>query len=72
MTPEQQAELNQCVHRIAQILHQDAEAQSLPMSRLVEIEATVREQLQAHVSPQIGIFLSTKPVLQPQKPISAN
>ena len=62
MTPEAEQELNQCVQRIAQILHQDAQAQGLPMSRLEDIEATVREQVQAHVSPQIGIFLSTKPV----------
>jgi hypothetical protein len=60
MTPEAQQELNQCVQRIAQILHQDAQAQGLPMGRLEEIEATVRKQVQAHVSPQIGIFFSTK------------
>ncbi|UIE35998.1 ISKra4 family transposase [Leptodesmis sichuanensis] len=56
MTPEQQQELEQHVARIAQILHQDAQAQGLPMSSLAEIEATVREQMQVHVSPQIGNF----------------
>ena len=72
MTPEEQQELNQCVHRIAQLLYRDAQAQGLPMSRLAEIEATVREQLQAQVSPQIGIFLSTKQAPQQQEPIGAN
>lgn len=69
MTPEQQQELEQHVARIAQILHQDAQAQGLPMSSLAEIEATVREQMQAHVSPQIGIFLSTKPAPRQSEPM---
>ena len=72
MTPEEQQELNQCVHRIAQLLYRDAEDQGLPMSRLAAIEATVREQLQAQVSLQIGIFLSTQPALQQQERISAH
>jgi hypothetical protein len=66
MTPEEQQELNQCVQRIAEILHQDAQAQGLLMGWLEDIEATVRGQVQAHVSPQIGIFLSTKRV-QPKQ-----
>jgi len=56
MTPEEQKERQQCVHRIAEILHRDAQGQGLPMSRLAEIEAMVREQMQAYVFPQIGIF----------------
>ena len=62
MTPEAQQTLNHHIQQIAQILYQDAQAQGLPMGRLEDIEATVREQMQAHVSPQIGIFLSTRPV----------
>jgi uncharacterized membrane-anchored protein YhcB (DUF1043 family) len=62
MTPDQQQELEQHVAPIAQILHQDAQAQGLPMSSLAEIEATGREQMQAHGSPQIDIFLSTRQV----------
>jgi hypothetical protein len=38
MTPEEYQELDQCVQRIAQILYQDAQAQDLPMSRLIDIE----------------------------------
>ncbi len=70
MTPEQQQELEQHVARIAQILHQDAQAQGLPMSSLAEIEATVREQMQVHVSPQIGIFLSTRSVPRTSEPMN--
>ncbi len=70
MTPEQQQELEQHVARIAQILHQDAQAQGLPMSSLAEIEATVREQMQAHVSPKIGIFLSTRSVRRRSVPMN--
>lgn len=60
MTPEEQQELEQCVQRIAQILHRDAQAQGMPMQRLADIEVTVREQIQTHVAPQLGVFLSTK------------
>uniref|UniRef100_B8HP65 Uncharacterized protein n=1 Tax=Cyanothece sp. (strain PCC 7425 / ATCC 29141) TaxID=395961 RepID=B8HP65_CYAP4 len=67
MTPEAQQQLNQHLQQIAQILYQDAQAQGLPMGRLEDIEVTVREQLQAHVSPQIGIFLSTRQVPPSQR-----
>ncbi len=60
MTPEEEQEFNACATRIAQLLYQDSQSQSLPMNTLVEIEATVRTQLQTHVSPRLGLFLSTK------------
>jgi len=60
MTPEEQRELTICVNRISELLHQDAQSQSLPMNTLAELESTVRQQLQAHVSPQMGLFLSTQ------------
>lgn len=72
MTPEEQQELDQCVDRIAQILHRDAQAQGLPMSRLADIEATVRAQMQTHISPQIGIFLSTKATPPNRESMSEN
>lgn len=62
MSPEQQQELNACVQRLAEILYQDAQAQGLPMGTLVEIESTVRQQLLSQVSPNLGVFLSTKSV----------
>ena len=60
MTPEEEQEFNACVTRISELLYQDSQSQSLPMSTLAEIESTVRTQLQTHVSPQMGLFLSTK------------
>lgn len=60
MSPEEQQELNTCIHRIAELLHQDAQSQKLPMNDLAQIEQTVRQQLQTHVSPELGLFLSTK------------
>jgi len=60
MTPEEQRDLEICVNRISKILHQDAQSKSLPMNTLAELESTVRQQLQAHVSPKMGLFLSTQ------------
>lgn len=65
MTPEAQRDLELCVNRISEILHQDAQTQSLPMDTLAELESTVRQQLQTHVSPKMGLFLSTP--LAPRK-----
>ncbi|MGB7414504.1 MAG: ISKra4 family transposase [Thermosynechococcaceae cyanobacterium] len=56
MTPEAQRDLELCVNRISEILHQDAQTQSLPMDTLAELESTVRQQLQTHVSPKMGPF----------------
>lgn len=60
MTLEEARELNSCVRRISELLYQDAQSQSLPVNTLAEIESTVRTQLQTHVSPQMGLFLSTR------------
>lgn len=56
MTPEEKQELNEHVQAIAKILRK--ESSSHPMTTLGEIESVVREQLQTHVSPQLGLFLS--------------
>ena len=56
MTPEEKQELNEHVQAIAKILRK--EAGERPMTTLGEIESVVREQLQIHVSPQLGVFLS--------------
>ena len=58
MTPQEQKELEQHIRGIAKILYKDASGQS--MESLGEIETVVRSQLQKHVSPQLGIFLSKK------------
>jgi hypothetical protein len=67
MNPDQRATLKAHVREIAKILHEDAKDKGMPVSSLGEIEQTVREQLQRHVSPELGIFLSMKalgPILE--------
>jgi len=56
MTPEEQQELDQHVQAIAKLLYKDADQSR--MTNLGEIEVVIREQLQEHVSPQLGVFLS--------------
>jgi hypothetical protein len=68
MTPEDRQHLDSHLRAIAQILHSDAQTQGLPMDSLEAIEQTVRAQLQAHVAPELGNFLSKQLV---QKPVSA-
>ena len=58
MTPETHQQLDTHVQAIAQILYDDAQANGLPMDSLEDIEHTVRAQLQSHVSPGLGNFLS--------------
>lgn len=58
MSPENQAKMDTHVREIAALLHAGAKAEGLPMATLGEIEQTVRQQLQTHVSPGIGNFLS--------------
>jgi hypothetical protein len=56
MTPEDKLELDQHVQAIAKILYGDADKGR--MTNLGEIEVVIREQLQKHVNPQLGVFLS--------------
>ena len=58
MTPDTHQELDSHVRAIAQILYDDAQANGLPMDSLEDIEHTVRAQLQSHISPRLGNFLS--------------
>lgn len=58
MTPEKQAQMDTHVRAIAALLHADAKAEGMPMATLGEIEQTVRQQMQTHVSSGIGNFLS--------------
>ena len=64
MTPEEKRALDQHVEAIAKILYADADQSQ--MTNLGQIEAGIRAQLQEHVSPQIGVFLSAqRPVPRP-------
>lgn len=63
MTPEEEQAVAYHVRELAKLLYKNADASR--MTSLGEIEATVRDQVQKHVSPEMGVFLS-KPLLVPQ------
>jgi hypothetical protein len=56
MTPEDQQALNEHVQAIAKILYKDADKSQ--MTNLAQIEAMIRSQVQEHVTPKLGVFLS--------------
>ncbi len=56
MTPEQEQALKVHLQAIAQILYDNSEPEA--MKTLEGIELTVRQQIQSHVSPKLGSFLS--------------
>jgi hypothetical protein len=64
MTPAEKVKLDEHVQAIAKILYADAD--NSQMTNLGQIEEGIRAQLQEHVSPQLGVFLSQK--LQEQMP----
>jgi hypothetical protein len=55
MTPEDQAQLQQSIDTIAQILHRNTPAEQL--QTLEGIEQAIRQQTQELVLPQLGVFL---------------
>lgn len=67
MTPEETQRIQECVSEIAAILYKNT-AHSSELSSLEAIETTVRQQMLEHVSPNIALFLSNKPL----KPVKAN
>ncbi len=58
MTPEKEKALKEYIQAIAKILYEETSPEQL--RDLESIEATVRHQVTEYVSPQIGIFLSSK------------
>jgi hypothetical protein len=58
MTPEQTARLQPHLDAIAEILYEDSDPAS--MQTLEAIEQQVRHQIQAHVGPELGRFLSAQ------------
>lgn len=66
MTPEETQRIQECVSEIAAILYKNTD--SWELSSLEAIETTVRQQMLEHVSPNIALFLSNKPL----KPVKAN
>jgi hypothetical protein len=65
MTPEQQQAIQTHVEAISAILYADCEPESL--KTLEDIELAVKERVLTHVTPQIGIFLSTQLAGQKQE-----
>lgn len=55
MEPEQQQALKAHLQAIAKILYDDSDPDA--MQTLEGIEMTVRQKIQAHVSPELGNFL---------------
>lgn len=58
MTPEQEQALKVHLQGIAQILYDESDPAA--MQTLEGIERVVRQQIQAHVSPELGSFLSKR------------
>jgi hypothetical protein len=69
MTPEQQQALAAHLDAIAAILYEDS--RSVEMTDLESIELQVRHQMQQHVGPALGSFLSAKS-LKPKPEKSAD
>jgi hypothetical protein len=65
MTPEQQQAIQTHVEAISAILYADCEPGSL--KTLEDIELAVKERVLTHVTPQIGIFLSSQLAGQKQE-----
>lgn len=58
MTPEQQQNLQEHIKAIAKILYDDTPPEQL--TSLAGIEQAVRSQMQKHVMPSVGVFLSKR------------
>ena len=58
MTPEQEQALQEHVQAIARILYENTPPDQL--KTLGGIEQAVRDQMQKHVMPEVGIFLSQR------------
>jgi hypothetical protein len=58
MTPDQEQSLKQHLQAIAQILYDESDPDT--MKTLEGIEMTLKHQIQTHVSPELGIFLSKR------------
>lgn len=64
MTPAQQQALQEHIQAIAKILYEDTLPEQL--TSLAGIEQAVRSQMQKHVMPEVGVFLSQLPQAQAQ------
>lgn len=60
MTPQEAERLQACVQEIAAILYKNTPGNEV--TTLEGIEKTVRQQMLKHVSPEVALFLSSKPL----------
>jgi hypothetical protein len=58
MTPQQEQALKEHLQAIAKILYDDSDPAT--MQTLEGLEMTLRQQIQTHVSPELGNFLSKR------------
>ena len=58
MTPEKKQALQEHIQAIAKILYEDTSPERL--TSLAAIESAVRSQMQKHVMPEVGVFLSKR------------
>lgn len=59
MTPEQEQALSEHIEAIAKILYEDTQENAPEqLTSLAGIEVAVRSQMQKHVMPEVGVFLS--------------
>ena len=58
MTPDKEEALIAHLKAIAQILYDESDPES--MTTLEGIELSVRRQVQEHISPELGVFLSER------------
>lgn len=65
MNPDQEQTLKAHLQAIAKILYDDSDLDT--MQTLEGIEMTVRQKIQQHVSPELGVFLLEQ--LQQQQPV---
>ena len=58
MNPEKQERLQACLQELATLLYEQTDKSEL--TNLESIEKSVRQQMLEHVSPEVGVFLSSK------------
>jgi len=58
MTPDKEQALKAHLEAMAEILYDDTDPEAI--KTLEGIELTIREKIQAHVSPELGRFLSER------------
>lgn len=68
MTPEKQQALQEHIQAIAKILYEETPSEEL--TTLAGIEQAVRNQMQRHVMPEVGIFLSQQSRAQQQDTVA--